>query len=118
MELASDIVKVITENREVQKYTKPTKLSDEAIPYIGQPKQYDSEPDKIFLRLNPLSSNGAVLEFKTRDIVFAEDVKTVSQKDGAAFQIVKIWVRKGSVGIKLEPFAVQDFSEVLGKDFD
>lgn len=116
--MTSDIVKVITENRELQKYTKPTRLADEAIPYIGQPKQHESEPNKIFLRLNPLSSNGAILEFKTEDIMFAEDVKTVSQKDGAAFQIVKIWVKKGSIGIKLEPFSVQDFSEILGKDFD
>ncbi len=116
--MTSDIVKVIAENKELQKYTEPMRLADEAVPFIGQPKKHESESDKIFLRLNPLSSNGAILEFKTEDIVFAENVKTVSQKDGAAFQIVKIWIRKGSVGIKLEPFSVQDFSEVLGKDFD
>ena len=116
--MASNIVKVIAENKELQKYNKPNRLASEAVPYIGQPKQHEAEPDKIFLRLNPLSSNGAILEFKTDDVVFAENVKTVSQKDGAAFQIVKIWIRKGSVGIKLEPFSVQDFSDVLGKDFD
>lgn len=116
--MTSDIVKVIAKNKELQKYSEPNRLSDEAVPYIGQPKQHDSEPDKIYLRLNPLSSNGAILEFKTDDIVFAENVKTVSQKEGGAFQIVKIWIRKGSIGIKLEPFSVQDFSSVLGKDFD
>lgn len=116
--LTSDIVKVISKNKELQQYIEPSRLSDEAVPYIGQPKQHEADPDKIFLRLNPLSSNGAILEFKTEDVVFAENVKTVSQKDGAAFQIAKIWIRKGSIGIKLEPFSVQDFSEVLGKDFD
>lgn len=116
--MTTDIVKVIASNKSLQKYTEPTRLADEAVPYIGQPKQHESEPDKIFLRLNPLSSNGAILEFKTEDLVFAENVKTVSQKDGAGFQIVKIWIRKGSVGIKLEPFSVQDYSEILGKDFD
>lgn len=116
--MAPDIVKVIAKNNSLQKYTEPNKLSTEAVPFIGQPKQQESEPDKIYLRLNPLSSNGAILEFKTVDIVYAENVKTVSQKDGGAFQIVKIWIRKGSVGIKLEPFSVQDYSDVLGKDFD
>ncbi len=115
--MPTDIINVIEKDRSLDKYSDPTRLSEDAVPYIGQPKQNESDPDKIFLRLNPLSSNGAILEFKTKDIVFAENVKTVSQKDGAAFQIIKIWIRKGSVGIKLEPFSVQDFSDVLSEDF-
>ncbi len=116
--MQSDIISVISENRELGKYNDPNRLLKDAVPYIGQPKQNKTDPDKIFVRLNPFSSNGSILEFKTKDIVFAENVKTVSQKDGAAFQIVKIWIRKGSIGIKLEPFSVQDFSEILGKDFE
>ncbi len=116
--MASNIVEVMSGERALEKYKDPNRLPEEAVPYIGQPKQNESDPDKIFLRLNPLSSNGALLEFKTEDVVFAENVKTVSQKDGTAFQIAKIWIRIGSVGIKLEPFAVQDFSNVFAKDFE
>ncbi|MCP4757608.1 MAG: hypothetical protein GY866_42670 [Proteobacteria bacterium] len=116
--MRSDIVEVISEGKELEKYTDPIRLMNDAIPYIGQPKQNKSDPDKIFIRLNPLSTNGALLEFKTKDVVFAENVKTVSQKDGSAFQIVKIWIRKGSIGIKLEPFSVMDFTDVFAKDFD
>jgi hypothetical protein len=116
--LTLDIVEVIAENRELEKYTDPHRLIKEAVPYIGQPKVQEGDPDKLYIRLNPLSGNGALLEFKTQDIVYAENVKTVSQKDGTAFQIAKIWIRKGSIGIKLEPFAVQDFSEVFAKEFD
>lgn len=116
--MTTDIIKVISRQKELQKYSEPSRLAKEAVPYIGQPKQHESEPDKIYLRLNPLSSNGAILEFKTDDIVFAENVKTVSQEEGGAFQIVKIWIRKGSIGIKLEPFSVQDYSEILGDGFD
>jgi len=114
----SNIVEVISEKREVEKYSDPNRLINEAIPYIGQPKRHESDPDKVFLRLNPLSGNGALLEFKTKDVVYAENVKTVSQKDGSAFQIIKIWIKKGSVGIKLEPFTVQDFSSVFAKEFE
>ncbi len=113
----SNIIEVITENRELEKYRDPNRLLKEAIPYIGQPKQQESNPDKIYVRLNPLSSNGAFLEFKTKDVVFAENVKTVSQNDGTAFNIIKIWIRKGSIGIKMEPFSVMDFSEVFSEDF-
>lgn len=113
----SDIIEVISEKRELEKYRDPNRLMKEAIPYIGQPKQQEGNPEKIYIRLNPLSSNGAFLEFKTQDVVYAETVKTVSQNDGTAFNIVKIWIRKGSIGIKMEPFSVMDFSDVFDDDF-
>lgn len=116
--MTNDIVEVIAESRELGKYSDPKKLSKEAIPFIGQPKQNKSTPHKVYIRLNPLTSNGALLEFKTDDVVYAENVKTVSQKDGTVFQIVKIWIRKGSIGIKLEPFSVHDFSEVFDDEFE
>ena len=116
--MRSDIVEVVSGGREVEKYVDPSRLADEAVPFVGQPKQTESEPDKIFIRLTPLSSNGALLEFKVDDVLFAENVKTVSHNDGSAFQIAKIWIRKGSIGIKLEPFSVQDLSEVFAKDFE
>ncbi len=73
--MPTDIISVIEKDKSLDKYSDPTRLSEDAVPYIGQPKQNESDPDKIFLRLNPLSSNGAILEFKTNDIVFAENVK-------------------------------------------
>lgn len=116
--MTHDIVEVIAESREVGKYSDPNRLSKEAIPFIGQPKHNKSTPNKVYIRLNPLTSNGALLEFKTDDVVYAENVKTVSQKDGSMFQIVKIWIRKGSIGIKLEPFSVHDFSDVFANEFE
>ncbi|MFT6927801.1 MAG: hypothetical protein ACJAZP_003446 [Psychromonas sp.] len=116
--MISNIIEVITSARALEKYSNRNRLFKEAVPYVGQAKQSVSEPNKIFLRLNPLASNGALLEFKREDIVIAENVETVADKEGETFQIVKIWVRIGSIGIKLEPFSVQDYSAVLGKGFD
>jgi hypothetical protein len=116
--VTSDIIKVITSKRAIEKYSDRNRLLEEAIAYVGQPKQSTSDPNKIFLRLDPMSSNGALLEFQTDDVVFAENVETVADNDGATYQIVKIWIRIGSIGIKLEPFSVQDYSHVLNKEFD
>lgn len=113
-----NIIEVITSKRALEKYADKNRLLREAVPYVGQAKQSASEPNKIFLRLDPLSSNGTLLEFKNEDVLVAENVETVSDHNGEAFQIVKIWVRIGSIGIKLEPFSVQDYSDVLGKGFD
>ncbi len=102
----SNIIEEITSKHALEKYSNKNRLLNEAFPYIGHPKQSASEPDKIFLRLDPLSDSGALLEFKTADVLFAENVETVANKDGETFQIFKIWIRKGSVGIKLEQFIV------------
>ena len=93
-------------NTNIEKYADKKRLLKEAIPYIGRPKQSASEPDKIFLRLDPLSNNGAVLEFKTTDIAYAENIETVADNNGDTFQIFKVWIRVGSIGVKLEPFTV------------
>ena len=93
-------------NTNIKKYADKNRLLREAMPYVGQPKQSTSEPDKIFLRLDPLSNNGSVLEFKTADVAYAENIETVANKNGDTFQIFKVWIRVGSVGVKLEPFTV------------
>lgn len=116
--MISNIIEVISSEYALEKYSNRNRLIREAVPYVGQAKQSASEPNKIFLRLDPLSSNGTLLEFKSEDVVVAENVETVADKDGEAFQIVKLWVRIGSLGIKLEPFSVQDYSNVLGEAFD
>ncbi|MDH3382370.1 MAG: hypothetical protein OEL54_06660 [Flavobacteriaceae bacterium] len=107
--LSLDIIKVVHNNRELEQYKDPDRLKNESVPYIGQVKQHKSDPDKLFLKVDPLSSHGPLLEFNTRDIVYAEEVSTLSNNEGAAYRIVKIWVKKGSVAIKLSPFIVSNF---------
>ena len=96
--MSSDIVKVILEERELCKYSDPNRLHKEAVPFVGQVKQLKEAPDRIYLRLDSISSHGQMLEFKTNDIVYAEDVNTLTKANGLAIRIVRIWVRKGSVG--------------------
>lgn len=97
---------MMNSSMEMEKYTDRNRLLREAISYVGHPTQSASQPNKIFLRLEPLSSHGEMLEFNTDDIVFAEEVETVSDIEGDTFQIFRIWIRIGSVGLKLEPFTV------------
>mgnify|MGYP000527563068 CR=1 FL=1 len=116
--MTSNIIKMISGERALEKYTDRNRLLEEAVPYVGRPRQSESDPEKIFLRLDPLATNGLLLEFQTEDVLLAENVRTVSKKDGTMFQVIRIWIQKGSIGIKLEPFVVEDLSHVLSKDFD
>jgi len=116
--LTNNILETHANEQTLKKFVNKNRLPKEAVPYIGQAKQTESEPGKILLRLSPLSENGPLVEFNTEDILFAENVETVSRKDGTSFQVVKVWVRIGSVGIKLEPFSVQNFTNPFDQDFD
>ncbi len=112
-----DIIKVISKERELSKYSDPNRLNKEAVPFVGQAKQLKDSPDRIYLRLDSISSHGQMLEFKSKDIVYAEDVNTLTKGNGMAIRIVRIWVKKGSIGIKLDPFAVNDYSEIFADRF-
>ncbi|MGB5445059.1 MAG: hypothetical protein WBM99_06060 [Psychromonas sp.] len=101
-----NIIEVINEKRALEKYANKNWLLEDAVAYVGHPKQSASEPNKIFLRLNPLTRKGAFLEFKTEDVVYAEHQETIANSNGETFQIYKIWIRSGSIGVKLEQFTV------------
>ena len=93
----------INECTMLKKYSDRNRLHKEAVAYIGQPKQSPSEPAKIFLQLE---SSSTLLEFKAEDIIFVENLETVAGQTGETFQIFKIWIRVGSVGVKLDHFTV------------
>ena len=101
--------------RDLERYSDPEKLNKEAVAYVGQLRRHQEEAEKIYLRLDPLRQSSALLEFNKSDILYVEDVKTISQEGGDAFRLAKIWVRRGAVAIRLEPFIVQDLSHVFSE---
>lgn len=111
--MSLDIVKVINQSRELETYSDPELLQKKAVPFVGQPKKHPTDPGKILLRTNPLSYHPTLLEFRINDIVFAENVNTIAGEDGASMLLSKVWIKKGSIGLKLEPFAVADLSKEL-----
>jgi len=96
-------------------YADADALKRDAIAYVGQLRKHKSEESKLFLRLDPLTQGGMILEFNKTDVIFAEEVKTITEAEGQSFRLAKLWVRKGAVGIKMEAFMVNDYSEVLNK---
>lgn len=107
-----DLVKIINADHMPEKVSDPNRLKKEAVPYLGQLKQHKSDPKKVYLLIDPLSAGSTLVEFKTKDLLWAEDHSTVTSPDQGSVQLVKIWVKKGSVGLRLTPFLVSDFSEV------
>ena len=47
-------------------------------------------------------------EFNINDIVHVEELSSIVNEAGESLRIVKIWVKKGSLGLRYEPFVVED----------
>ncbi len=102
-----DIIKIT--QRDLERYQDGDDLKKDAVPYQGQLKQHKNDEDKVFLLLDPLSNNSSMLEFQKKDVLFAEELKSISG-DGQSYMLAKIWLKKGAMGIKLEPFVVSDLA--------
>jgi hypothetical protein len=80
----------------------------DGVPFTGYPRQHPSAKDKFVLIYDPLGANPRVIEFKIEAIIFMEDVHSAVSESGEATPLATLWIRKGSLGVILEPFEVDD----------
>jgi len=78
------------------------------ISFLGCPKQHPTDNSKFILVYDPLGESPAVLEFKIDDILYVEDVQQAVTENGEGIPLVKLWIRRGSRGMILEPFEVDE----------
>ncbi|MDR0496598.1 MAG: hypothetical protein LBH42_03185 [Treponema sp.] len=76
------------------------------VPFTGYPQQHPTEKNKLILVYDPLGENPTILEFKTDDILYVEDVPQVVTEKGEGIPLAKLWIRMGARGMLLEPFEV------------
>ncbi|MCL2881094.1 MAG: hypothetical protein FWF29_12695 [Treponema sp.] len=80
----------------------------DAVAFSGYPRQHPSDKSKLVLVCDPLGSHPLILEFKLEDILFVEETHQAVTESGEGILMVKLWVRKGSHGMILEPFEVTE----------
>jgi inorganic pyrophosphatase len=99
------------EKLEVQKYRPPAdrqQLSKNHIAYSGSPFKHPNDPEKIVLIADPFSQNTFYYEFDLDDITFAEDLPSIVNLDDESLNMVRLWVRKGSLAVRCTPFRVSN----------
>ncbi len=79
----------------------------DALAFTGSPRKHPYDDGKIILILEPKGGESAIYEFKAADIVGAQDLPSPVTEAGESYRIVRIWVRRGAVGIQYEPFEVE-----------
>ena len=99
----------------------PKSQPKDAVPFTGYPRVHHSQTDgsaekeKIILVHDPLGAEPTVLEFMLEDILFVDEVPSAVTEAGEGIPMIKLWVRRGAVGMILEPFEVDEPSKVAGK---
>ena len=75
--------------------------------YDGAARKHPYDPSRILLVPSPLDHLHLILEFQIADILHAEHLQSLGAETGESLQIVRLWVRHGSVGVQMEPFRVE-----------
>ena len=96
---------------EIQAYQRPRDLSSllkDYVAFSGTPQEDPTDSDKVILLMNPLSTHTFYYEFRRKDISYAEELPTLVNLEGDSVTMTRIWVKKGSVGLRCTPFIVAD----------
>jgi hypothetical protein len=96
---------------EIQAFKKAAdrnKLRETHLPYTGAPQRHPYDDDRVMLVADPYSPNTFYYEFDRADVSYVEELPNLVNMDGEAIAMVRIWVRKMSIGVRCLPFIVDD----------
>lgn len=94
---------------ELQAYRGEGNLDQEAVPFQGMLRQHYN-PHLILLLSDP-HKHSMAYEIRVDDILHAEELPKETGPDGVTVEKVKLWVKKRSTVIKMEPILVVDPEE-------
>ena len=97
----------------ITKYSKDQ--GGDGVPFAGYPRAHPSDKAKLILVNDPLGLEPTVLEFKLDDVQFIEEIPSAVTETGEGVPLVKLWIKRGAVGVILEPFEVNDPIQFAGK---
>ena len=97
----------LKEKFEIQKYKNTETLDKKRyIPFSGSPRKHPYEKTRVILISDPFSEYTFFYEFNIEDIVFAEELSSISNLKGESVLMVRIWVKKDSIALQCTPFIV------------
>jgi inorganic pyrophosphatase len=99
------------ERFEIQAYKRPHNIRDlikTHVPFSGAPQRHPYEAAKVILIADPFSTYTFYYEFEAEDISFIEELPSLVNIEGETISMARIWVEKGSIGLRCSPFVVED----------
>jgi hypothetical protein len=78
----------------------------DAVAFSGTLRKHPYDGDKCILFADPAGSSPAILEFRKADIVAVEELPSLVDETGHSRPVMRLWIRRGSLGLRYEPFEV------------
>lgn len=91
----------------LQKTEEVSELEHSHIAYSGSPVLHPHDQNKLILVSDPCSDNTFYYEFNLSDVSYAEELQNIVNGQGETFLMARLWIKKGSVGVKCFPFVVE-----------
>jgi len=87
----------------------------DAVAFVGTLRKHPYDGDKCLLlaaaKDSPrLVAEGSIIEFRIADVLAADELPLSVDEEGAARSLVRIWVKRGALALRYEPFEVGDTS--------
>ena len=80
----------------------------DAVAFVGTLRKHPYEKDKCILICDEPGTEPAILEFRKAYVLAVEEMPSLVDESGASISVAKLWVRRGSMGLRYEPFEVDD----------
>jgi len=98
---------------EIQAYKKPSNIKNlhkSFVSFSGSPQKHPYDSEKVILVADPFSSNTYYYEFKADDISYVEELPNIATIADEIITMVRIWVKKKSIGVRCAPFIIDDIT--------
>ena len=93
---------------EIEAYKKFPDVTVNHVAFTGSPQKHPLDKNKVILIVDPFSTQTFYYEFNTADVEGIEELPSLVTMEGESVNMVRLWVRKGSIGVKSVPFVVED----------
>lgn len=91
---------------ELIRYRSGTPL--DAVAFVGTLRKHPYEKDKCILICEVAGDEPAALEFRKADVLAVEEMPSLVDEAGGSRTVARLWVRRGSRGLRYEPFEVDE----------
>ncbi len=80
----------------------------EGVSFSGVLRKHPYDDEKCLLIADPSGCEPVILEFRVTDVLGADEMASPVDENGKNVQVLRLWIKKGSFGIRYEPFEVDE----------
>ncbi|HCX96299.1 MAG: hypothetical protein RDU47_10075 [Spirochaetia bacterium] len=110
--VSADFFETLEEAGNIVKYREHPAF--DAVPFLGSIKKHPYDQEKCLVLLlqpqkrMPWFKGGEIIELKTRDVQALDELPSAIDLTGTAISVFRIWVKRGAIAVRFEPFEVTD----------